>query len=554
MTLTTVHGRMITDASVTADDLASVAADLQAIVNKLQLLPSGTGAVSQLLGDRLRRSVLLTDFGATLDGTTDNRAALETAATAAVALKTPLVIPTRQMVTTVAAVLDPAVEISGPGDPRTLTANGHFATWERAIVRSLSPAQFPYSAPTFGDAATYDGTGGLRVYHADMWHSKQYGQTGSGVITRSLATPAMVEVTPNSQYYLNWAATSFAPSAATNINITAMTAASSSPVTVTTATAHGLSTGDWTSIRGNVYTGGNGSLDAVLPNNGSYQVTVTGATTFTIAIAADAGYSAYTAFGQITNDPDATGYAHVYDGVGIGNVSDYERNWLRTGTAGHELHQRVPVGRFKDGSVTVRLRARCNSGNTAFYVRLFQDFGSSGSPTTTTSTTLPGVTLTSSVKDHVMAVQLPSIAAATYGTGHNTAYLQVSLVSAAPTVSHNIDIFSFAVHEGVTAPANPHRPPLEELPLLRQFYQGCRVGVLQTTASGSYYGVSHSFDPPMLGTPTVTRVSDVVLTGFATPTVSNNRTKNGFTAVAQASSVAANHWSSIFECEYNIPT
>lgn len=81
-----------------------------------------------------------------------------------------------------------------------------------------------------------------------------------------------------------------------------------------------------------------------------------------------------------------------------------------------------------------------------------------------------------------------------------------------------------------------------------------RVGVNQSTASGSWYGVAHSFTPPMRGTPTVTRVRDVVLSNFNAPNVSINVTKEGFNAVAQATSAAVNVWATIFQAEYNIPT
>lgn len=61
--------------TVNAASISNVVSDQQAITDKLDFLQTGTGAVTRSLGARLRDVVSIKDFGAVLDGTTDDTAA-----------------------------------------------------------------------------------------------------------------------------------------------------------------------------------------------------------------------------------------------------------------------------------------------------------------------------------------------------------------------------------------------------------------------------------------------------------------------------------------------
>lgn len=81
----------------------------------------------------------------------------------------------------------------------SMLTNSAFSTWQASSVT--------YSPPVFGNAATYDGTGGLRQYHATGWYSKVWGLYGGGSVTSS-----------NDAYgtFAHWVATSVTPPSYTN--------------------------------------------------------------------------------------------------------------------------------------------------------------------------------------------------------------------------------------------------------------------------------------------------------------------------------------------------
>lgn len=87
---------------------------------------SGTDAVARTVQAKLRESVSVLDFGATGDGTTDDSAAIQLAATAAAGGR--LVMPAGQYFINGSISLPSSITIEGDGDATVLLLNGTFLT------------------------------------------------------------------------------------------------------------------------------------------------------------------------------------------------------------------------------------------------------------------------------------------------------------------------------------------------------------------------------------------------------------------------------------------
>lgn len=505
-------------------------------------IQNGTGAVATTVQTKLRTFISLEDFGAAENGTTNDRTAVDNAIAAATAANIPLVLAQKNALFFTSTTIPNKMSLGNLADMpqgRNIIANGNFHTWQRVDVRQLTPPVFNVAPPTFGNPATYSGTSGVPVTTADLWVGRLFGLYGTFTVSQSVLTPQEAIVSPGSQFKVNWATTAVTPPAATNVTITAITSPTSSPVTIT-APSHGLSNGDYTFIKNNVYSGGNGTLD------GTYQVSSVTTNTFNIAVTPDPSFSNFTAFGISTNDPFFETFAHVYDpSVPV---------WIRAGTGSFVFQYRSPDVQYNDGYYTVRVRIRRNSGSPTIRVRLFYDFGSGGSPTTTTSTVaLLMQPSSSAIVDYIACVKIPSISAANYGTNLNTGYLAVSL-DADPT-SFNVDVFSVSVRPGVVSLPNDNWPQHDALPYLQQFYQGAYVGTVTPVTFGRFYGVTHSFNPAMRGTPDIAFVRNVSISNFNSPTVDVGLTNEGFLVSGEANATAnVGRYVSIFEASYEIPT
>ncbi len=155
------------------------------------------------------------------------------------------------------------------------------------------------------------------------------------------------------------------------------------------------------------------------------------------------------------DDPDATGFHHVEDRLA--------NKIVRDGTAGQSLSQMIPVDRFFDDWVTVRVSMRNRGGNGRFYVRLLQGYGRNDQLSRSVGLTLPGITLAPSgrLMDYVLAANLKTKMAPMRQLGAPQAgqrkYVQISLESATPELDHDVDVFRISLYRGIGAPSSSRR-------------------------------------------------------------------------------------------------
>jgi hypothetical protein len=419
-----------------------------------------------------------------------------------------------------------------------LLPNSRFNWWRRFDARGIS--NIPYVAPTFGDAATYDGTGGLRVYGPDMWHGKMFGTLGSGTLTRVRGSGAARKST-DSEHFMRWAATSFVPPASVfDFSPTNITSFAVSPVVVSQV-AHGLSNGAFVWWDNASYNGGSFT-------DSTFTVSNVTADTYELVITPDAGFTSWISFGDMTDDPDAKGFQHIHDPVLGADI----KSWVRNGTAGQEINCRRPLNRAS-GRYTCRIRGKHVSGNGEFFPRIFQNMGSGGS--TNTSTTLPGIDFAADgggVKEFVLPITLPDLAALSFGGG---SYLQLSLASANPELSHEIEISEIDLYEGDNLLQRADTDHYKELPLLERFYRTERVDFGWPAVAGRFYSLPINFDAePMAGVPTLTLINEDTVVTMAFSSL-GNITKYGLSYKITATSTSNfGQYVARVELEYDIPT
>lgn len=146
--------------------LSSAASDLQAITTKLQWLPSGTGATSRTLAARFADWLSAKNFGATGDGTTNDRAALANAITAGASSHVALPAGTYRISSSLTFSV-PVVFM--PGAKLSIDA-AQTATFSAGIV-----------APELSQLFTGSGTvAGLRTARPEWWGALRDGSTDDG--------------------------------------------------------------------------------------------------------------------------------------------------------------------------------------------------------------------------------------------------------------------------------------------------------------------------------------------------------------------------------------
>jgi|APSaa5957512535_1039671.scaffolds.fasta_scaffold05012_6 hypothetical protein len=418
--------------------------------------------------------------------------------------------------------------------------NSYWHTWRRSDARETDT--FNGLLPIFGDPDSYDGTGGLKVYHADAWYTQIYGNQGSSTIVKTVNSGDERKVS-RSDYHINYTLDSvIAPPAQFNTTVLSATSFNASTVTLNIGN-HTLVVDDYFWWDAAKYS--NGGSDTHIET--TYQITAITTDTITFTVTADPSFVSWIDLGRITDDPDDTGKEHVHD-PSLGTI---RRSWIRNGTSGIDLGCRVPLSRLS-GFCTARVKVRHISGHNGWFVRLFQNFGKNGSPNT--STTFPGLTLqtgSSAIQEFIIYGRLPDIDSKTFEAG---SFMQLTFVPSIFYPDAELDLFEISVFEGLNAPSQSNSSYDKEISIFEKLYRVDRSQILAPVEAGRFYASNNSFSEPMYGTPTVTLLNEISSSDMEFSSISA-KSVYGYGAVARATDSAnVGQYIATFETEYQIPT
>ncbi len=415
--------------------------------------------------------------------------------------------------------------------------NSYFHTWRRTDARGQTV--FNALAPTFGDAATYDGTGGLKDYHADAWYVKMFGNQGTGVMTQVLNDGEERKIT-RSDYHLNYVTISVQPPA-NDFNLTNTNATTHNAVTMTlTVGTHSRSVNDFIWWDGADYDdGGSGVII-----EDTFQITAITATTVTFVIIADTNFVSWNNFGRITDDPDNTGFLHIHDPV-LGTI---RKSWIRDGTSSQETTCRIPMSRL-GGFVMVRVKMRHNSGDGDWLVRIFQNFGNGGDANV--STTLPGFTLdtaSSDIQEFLIYAELPTLTGKTFGDG---SFVQIGITTGVHT--SDIDIYEIALFEGLNLPATSDSSYAKEKPIFQKLYDVHRAGWLTPVEAGRFYNINMDFSEQFYGVPVITEVAETITSNVDFSSIGRESVHGYRVTIVATATNSVGEYAGVYEAEYQIP-
>jgi len=136
-----------------------------------------------------------------------------------------------------------------------------------------------------------------------------------------------------------------------------------------------------------------------------------------------------------------------------------------------KLQQKVEdVTRFDGTTVTFSFYAKADSPLTVD-VRLIQNFGTGGSPSTSVTVTETGISIGTSWNKYTVTKTLGSLSGKTLGTdGEHTSYLDV-IVDFKETSTFIFEATLFQLEKGLSATEFEHRPYTTELQLCERYYQ-----------------------------------------------------------------------------------
>jgi len=136
-----------------------------------------------------------------------------------------------------------------------------------------------------------------------------------------------------------------------------------------------------------------------------------------------------------------------------------------------KLQQKIEdVTRFDGTTVTFSFYAKADSPLTVD-VRLIQNFGTGGSPSTSVTVTETGISIGTSWNKYTVTKTLGSLSGKTLGTdGEHTSYLDV-IVDFKETSTFIFEATLFQLEKGLSATEFEHRPYGMELQLCQRYYQ-----------------------------------------------------------------------------------
>lgn len=172
------------------------------------------------------------------------------------------------------------------------------------------------------------------------------------------------------------------------------------------------------------------------------------------------------------------------------------------------------VRRFSGKLVAVSFWARASSGTPKIGVSIGQNFGSGGSPSAGTTTTLGATAaLSNTWVRYAMGTTLPSAAGKTFGTTANTDFTVLqfwfsdqanSSGTGIGVQSGTVQLWGVQLELGTVATPLAKRDPADEIALCQRFYAIGTAVLNAYTAAGSGFGYAVYMPVTMRANPTVT--------------------------------------------------
>ena len=214
----------------------------------------------------------------------------------------------------------------------------------------------------------------------------------------------------------------------------------------------------------------------------------------------------------------------------VGDSSPYFMRLTQTsdGLNTELLHRLEDVRSFAGTTVTVSFWAKTNNGTEGFNFKLYQNFGTGGSPSALTSACPTSVyTPTTSWQRYSFVCDIPSIAGKTIGTNNNS-FIWVRLAQIrSSNVGFSLDITGVQLEAGSTASPFAHENVATTLSKCQRYYNRYNAG-------SSYAGFGNAFGtstttfrstitwPSMRAVPTITQSNTGINVGPQYTVTSNN--------------------------------
>ena len=214
-----------------------------------------------------------------------------------------------------------------------------------------------------------------------------------------------------------------------------------------------------------------------------------------------------------------------YDGTGAFTVSrqaaeslntpGYALKWDQTGAvvggSYRTLQQPIESVKTLAGKrMAISFKAKA-TGFTSLPVYISQVFGTGGAPSATVDTLVDTVTLSGTLEEHKIYVDVPTIAGKTLGSNGDD-YLAVSF-NLPTSGTFDVTLEEVQVEEGVVTPFEV-RPPEVELSLCQRYFQHVFTGWSGEAISGNLYRGFATTPVCMRKAPTCVSVADGPVSGF----------------------------------------
>ena len=211
-----------------------------------------------------------------------------------------------------------------------------------------------------------------------------------------------------------------------------------------------------------------------------------------------------------------------------GYESPYYLDWnLTSNSQNYEAKQKIEdVRTFAGQTATFSIWAKISAGTTTLAPRIYQDFGTGGSPSSGVATSLGTMTLTSSWQRFTWTISVPSISGKTLGTANNSSLwlsLQIS-----NTATGTIQLWGGQAEAGSTATAfQTATGTLQgELAACQRYYQVIGGTINQPiynayNLANEFIQLPQNFPVQMRVTPTATKTGTWTVANCSQPSAVN---------------------------------